>query len=135
MLVWVLFMSVIGSNNLGEWPKTTLFVSPTSLVPTNMQTETPPESSHSPSEPNHETEHPAENSQEELSPEEIKYRKNLLSVGWIMLTGIGLLGGILVTMVLLLGGLARKKTRPHSPQAELKHPFWYLKPDYKNEQE
>lgn len=75
------------------------------------------------------------NSDQELTPEAIKYRKNLIAVGWILLLGIGLLGGILVAMILIMGGLARKTALKPTPQAKLKNPFWYLKPDNQNPRE
>lgn len=62
-----------------------------------------------------------------LTPEEQQRRRNVLSVGWIMLIGVALLGGLLLIIVLTLGASVKRVARTPSPEAPLRDPYWYLK--------
>lgn len=62
-----------------------------------------------------------------LTPEEQQRRRNVLSVGWIMLIGVALLGGLLLIIVLTLGASVKRVARSPSPDAPLRDPYWYLK--------
>ena len=62
-----------------------------------------------------------------LTPEEQQRRRNVLSVGWIMLIGVALLGGLLLIIVLTMGASVKRVARSPSPDAPLRDPYWYLK--------
>ncbi len=76
---------------------------------------------------------PAVEQTQELTPEEKERRKNYLSLGWILLIGVALLGGILLLFVLYLGSSARRLARKPLPPAPLRDPLWYLRPEKSSE--
>lgn len=66
---------------------------------------------------------------QELTSEEKERRKNYVSVGWIMLIGVALLGSILLLIVFYIGASIRRLARKPLPAAPLRDPFWYLRPE------
>jgi len=62
----------------------------------------------------------------DTSSNEKERRRLNVSLGWIMLAGVISLGLLLLLMVLLLGGIVKRRTRQPLPAAPLRRPFWYL---------
>jgi len=70
---------------------------------------------------------------EELTPAEKKRRKNFLSIAWLLLIGVGVVGLLLLLIVLFIGSSIRRMARQPAPQAPLRDQLWYLKPEANQE--
>lgn len=69
----------------------------------------------------------ADESEEDLTPAEKERRKNYLSIAWLLLIGVGVIGLLLLLMVLFIGSSIRRVARTPTPNATLRDQLWYLK--------
>ncbi|MBB02494.1 MAG: hypothetical protein CMJ47_07610 [Planctomyces sp.] len=70
-----------------------------------------------------------DSTEEDLTPAEKERRKNYLSIAWLLLIGVGVIGLLLLLMVLFIGSSIRRVARTPAPNATLRDQLWYLKPD------
>lgn len=71
--------------------------------------------------------------EEDLTPAEKERRKNYLSIAWLLLIGVGVIGLLLLLMVLFIGSSIRRVARTPAPNATLRDQLWYLKPGAAND--
>lgn len=68
----------------------------------------------------------SENTSDDDSPEK-KKQKRLVEVGFILLVGIGMLGGLLIVITLVLGFYSRRRVQTGKKEPTRFDPFWYLR--------
>lgn len=59
--------------------------------------------------------------------EQLKRKKSLLSLSWVMLFGICLLGMLVLLISLAMGSMVRRQVRQQTQSPPLRDSFWYLK--------